>query len=125
MEMTDVQTRLAGATVKRLRYPERGPAFDYGGEADKDGNPLYEQVYVFGNELRAPCPKDIHNLIQGDEGCVCCQGRGWTATADGWAWIDAAMALGLGFAFPGGAQVGFFATVLREVEKIPGVELHE
>ena len=56
--------------------------------------------------------------------CVC-QGRGWIAATDGWTWLDAAMALGILFGFPGGAERGFFATVTCTVEAMPGAKLME
>lgn len=93
------------------------------------------RVYLFSDAtgVRVPCgcPKSIDHRRNWISPCgklldgqiVSCQGRGWTAATDGWTWIDAAMSLEILFGFPGGAEKGFFATVLQEVEAMEGVEL--
>ena len=89
------------------------------------------RVYVFNETVRAPCPKcpephvGKHCKDEFYTGKCRCQGRGWLASTDGWTWLDAAMALGILFGFPGGAERGFFATVTCTVEAMPGAKLME
>lgn len=102
MTMTiDTPTRCASATVPCPGCPacvEEGQRVSVtvtcGGKNLKMG-----RVPVFGDEVRVPCrPKKSKKVVIYDgpgppylaapeiTDCPKCQGRGWTATEDGWAW---------------------------------------
>lgn len=134
--MTD-SLRLAGSTRDCPGCPAclpEGSKVTTAVTCGPDGLPI-RRVWVFPDAtgIRVVCRHgDVHTrpyseiAVQLARDCPKCQGHeGWTAATDGWLWIDAAMSLGLLFSFPGGAQKGFFQTVIAAVEAHEGWQLME
>jgi len=150
-KITDTPTCLAGATVP---CPDcNGCGFysttEFCSKCHGSG-----RVYVFGDEVREQCACDyndwdrhecfrcyrqgFHNAVE----CRRCRGTNWTASEDGWVWLDSLPLAHVEFnphaalqseevwtcrlvliASDGDYGAAFFAALERAVASLPGVEM--
>ena len=165
----DVNAKLAGATVPCDCGCHTDPSQPPRGCCGQDTGGCEGRVYLFAG-VRVPCSQTDHRIshpcsrrdcgdphqeraphshYRGNHYPECqCQGRGWTASTDGWVWWRAAKQVKIAIAlelrlveehgstaaltFVGGnviddrdPEVAFFATLEQKVAQIPGIEFGE